>query len=130
MKRVMGLAAAVAAVGVGWSGQVAADPPRATGGTTLEQVVESLDRNANGCIDREEGRNYTSRRFHALDTNGDSSIDAAEAPPGAEESTDARPVSLEQWQDAYRARFTEVDVDRSGCITLDELKTRPAAGGR
>src|SRR6478672_11384509 len=56
-----------------------APPP--IGMLPTDKVVEMLDRNGNGCVDLEEGRNYTSRRFHLLDKNADGSLDATEAPP-------------------------------------------------
>ena len=68
-----------------------APPP--IGSLPADKVVGMLDRNGNGCVDLEEGRNYTSRRFHLLDKNGDASLDATEAPPGPGETTESRPIS-------------------------------------
>ena len=99
-----------------------AAPPSGT-----DKVVERLDRNGNGCVDLEEGRNYTSRRFHLLDKNGDATLDAAEAPPGPGETDNDRPISLADWQDAYSARFASLDGDGNGCLGTAELDAGRAA---
>ena len=102
-----------------------ASPP--IGALPVEKVVEMLDRNGNGCVDIEEGRNYTSRRLHQLDKNGDGTLDAVEAPPGPGETDNSRPISLEEWQDAYTARFTSFDSDGNGCLTTAEVEAGRAA---
>ena len=97
-----------------------APPP--IGSLPTDKVVEMLDRNGNGCVDLEEGRNYTSRRFHLLDKNGDATLDAAEAPPGPGETDNNRPISLADWQDAYSARFASFDGDGNGCLGTTEVE--------
>jgi hypothetical protein len=87
----------------------------------LKDIMSSLDRNQNGCIEEEEGRNYTSRRFHLMDSNGDGQLDASEAPPAADDTTAMRPIGVEAWQDAYHARFGALDADASGCLSPDEI---------
>lgn len=101
--------------------------PPPIGTIPLDDVLATLDRNGNGCIDLEEGRNYVSRRFHALDRNDDDRIDAVEAPPMAGETSSSRPIDLADWQDAYHARFDAFDTDHSGCLGLDEIKAGRAA---
>ena len=86
-----------------------------------DKAIEMLDRNGNGCVDLEEGRNYTSRRFHALDKNADGTLDATEAPAGAGE------ISLGDWQDAYSARFASLDSDGNGCLGSAEVDAGRAA---
>lgn len=108
-------------------GVAAADAPPAIGSIEPAALVKQLDRNANGCLDLEEGRNYTSRRFHALDANDDDVLDATEAPPLAGEPSAARPISIEAWQDAYTARFTGFDADSSGCLSAEEIARGRAA---
>ena len=130
MKPAVVMAAMFAAAATGWPVQADAKQPPPIGAIPLADVLEVLDRNANGCVDLEEGRNYTSRRFHALDRNGDGSIDAAEAPPGPDETTNDRPITLNDWQDAYHARFASVDADGSGCLSLQEIQDGRAKGGR
>jgi len=110
----------------------AADTPPAIGSIEPATLVQQLDRNANGCLDLEEGRNYASRRFHALDANGDNVLDAAEAPPLPGEPSAARPVGIEAWQDAYTTRFTAFDADANGCLSAEEItqgRAAAAAGG-
>jgi len=94
-----------------------------------DKAVGMLDRNGNGCVDLEEGRNYTSRRFHQLDANTDGTLDAAEAPPGPGETIESRPISLADWQDAYSARFASLDGDGNGCLGAAELDAGRAAHG-
>jgi hypothetical protein len=133
MKPVFALAAALAAVSWVHAAPVGAKGPPPIGGIPLGDVLATLDRNGNGCIDLEEGRNYVSRRFHALDRNDDDSIDAVEAPPMAGETSQSRPIGLADWQDAYHARFDAFDADRSGCLSLDEIeagRSAADAGGR
>lgn len=88
----------------------------------IDDLLSTLDRNGNGCIDLEEGRNYTSRRFHAYDANEDDTIDASELPPAPGETTNDRPITIAAWQDAYHARFDRFDTDASGCLSLDEVR--------
>ena len=127
--------AVIATLGVGLlqaSTTAAQDAPRPIGTIPLQDILTQLDRNGNGCIDLEEGRNYVSRRFHNMDRNGDGSLDAAEAPPGPGETTNDRPISIQQWQDAYGARFDSFDTTRDGCLSLDEIaagRAALAAGG-
>lgn len=117
-------AALLACMGIAQA-QKKAPPP--IGALPLDKVIDMLDRNGNGCIDLEEGRNYTSRRYHALDANHDGMLDAAEAPPGPMETTPERPISLEAWQDAYTARFASFDKDGSGCLSRDEIEAGRAS---
>lgn len=102
-----------------------ASPP--IGSLPTDKVVSMLDRNGNGCVDLEEGRNYTSRRFHQLDRNADGSLDATEAPPGPGETDNDRPISLADWQDAYSARFASFDSDGNGCLGTAEVEAGRAA---
>ena len=122
MKAVV-VSAVAAAVGVlGWSLPSRADAPPNLASMPPSEVVSTLDRNGNGCVDLEEGRNYASRRFHALDRNHDGSLDAEEAPLGPGEGADSRPLSAHAWQDAYHARFDSIDSDRSGCLSPQEIE--------
>ena len=105
------------------------DPPP-IGALPIETMVEQLDRNGNGCVDLEEGRNYVSRRFHQIDRNDDDTLDATEAPPGPDETTNTRPISLVDWQDAYSARFTSFDSDGNGCLVKAEVEAGRAKGGQ
>lgn len=123
MKAVIVSAVAIAAVVLGWSTPSRADDPPAIGAIPLSEILSTLDRNGNGCVDLEEGRNYASRRFHALDRNHDASLDAEEAPPGPEEAAGSRPISIADWQDAYHARFAANDADGSGCLSLQEIES-------
>ena len=102
-----------------------ASPPIGT--LSTDKAIEMLDRNGNGCVDLEEGRNYTSRRFHQLDRNADGILDATEAPPGPGETDNDRPISLADWQDAYSARFASFDSDGNGCLTPAEVEAGRAA---
>lgn len=95
--------------------------PPPIGSFPADKVVGMLDRNGNGCVDLEEGRNYTSRRFHALDKNADGTLDATEAPAGAGE------ISLADWQDAYTARFASFDSDGNACLSQQEVEAGRAA---
>jgi hypothetical protein len=132
MKAVVVSALATLAM-LGWSSPSRADAPPALASMPPSDVVSTLDRNGNGCVDLEEGRNYASRRFHALDRNHDGSLDAEEAPPGPGDAADSRPVSIQAWQDAYHARFDSIDSDRNGCLSPQEIEAGRAAnpqGGR
>lgn len=100
---------------------MAADSPPPIGSIPPEALIQRLDRNGNGCLDLEEGRNYVSRRFHALDANGDGVIDAIEAPPQPGETSASRPIGIEAWQDAYTHRFRRFDTDGNGCLTVEEI---------
>lgn len=117
--------AAAAALSVAFAASPGRPPP--IGAIPVPELITRLDRNGNGCVDLEEGRNYTSRRFHALDRNGDETLDAVEAPPGADETTNSRPITLADWQDAYQARFDSFDTDRSGCLSPAEIEAGRAA---
>jgi hypothetical protein len=121
MKAVVVSAMATVAM-LGWSSPSRADAPRALASMPPSEVVSTLDRNGNGCVDLEEGRNYASRRFHALDRNRDGSLDAEEAPPGPGDAADSRPLSAHAWQDAYHARFDSIDSDRNGCLSPQEIE--------
>lgn len=99
----------------------AADDPSSLKTAPVEEIMSKLDRNQNGCIEEEEGRNYASRRFHLMDSNGDGQLDASEAPPAPGDSTSMRPIDVEAWQDAYHARFHSVDSDDNGCLTPEEI---------
>jgi hypothetical protein len=112
---------------LGASMAMAEDSPPPIGTIPLDDVIAQLDRNGNGCVDLEEGRNYTSRRFHALDANADGTLDAVEAPPGPSETTNDRPISVAAWQDAYTARFERFDGNSDGCLTTDEVAAGRAA---
>lgn len=101
----------------------AEQPMPAIGEIPADELLSTLDRNGNGCVDLEEGRNYVSRRFHSLDANDDNTIDASELPPGPGETTNARPISLAAWQDAYHERFDRFDTDASGCLSVEEVNT-------
>ncbi|GAB3735077.1 hypothetical protein GCM10028794_14160 [Silanimonas algicola] len=105
----------------------AADAPPAIGNIEPEALVQQLDRNGSGCLDVEEGRNFTSRRFHALDANDDGVLDATEAPPLPGEPSAARPIGIEAWQDADVARFTSFDADGSAFRNADEITRGRAA---
>lgn len=122
MNAVVVSALSAAMLALGWSSPSRADVPPSLASMPPSEVVSTLDRNGNGCVDLEEGRNYASRRFHALDRNHDGSLDAEEAPPGPGEGADSRPVSLHAWQDAYHARFDSIDSDRSGCLSSQEIE--------
>lgn len=105
-------------------------PPQSLGAIPLDKVIAQLDRNGNGCVDHEEGRNYVSRRFHLLDRNHDNTLDATEAPPGPGETSNDRPIALGDWQDAYHARFDSYDTNRDRCLSQDEIAAgRAAAAG-
>jgi hypothetical protein len=105
----------------------AKDPPRPIGAIPLDQVIAQLDRNGNGCVDHEEGRNYVSRRFHLLDRNHDNALDATEAPHGPGESSADRRISLSDWQDAYHLRFDGYDTNHDRCLSQDEIAAGRAA---
>lgn len=132
MRRVL---AVIAIVGIGalhaqaLSAKAASgeSPPQSLGAIPLDKVVAQLDRNGNGCVDHEEGRNYVSRRFHLLDRNGDNTLDATEAPPGPGETSNDRPIALSDWQDAYHARFESYDTNRDRCLSQDEIAAGRAA---
>ena len=132
MRRVL---AVIAILGIGVlrahaaaaQGASAESAPQPIGAIPLDQVITQLDRNGNGCVDHEEGRNYVSRRFHLLDRNGDNTLDATEAPPGPGETSTDRPISLNDWQDAYHARFDSYDTNRDRCLTQDEIAAGRAA---
>ena len=132
MMLVVSRAAAIAATLALCAGSAQAqkkDPPP-IGAIPVETMVEQLDRNGNGCVDLEEGRNYVSRRFHQIDRNDDDILDAVEAPPGPDETTNTRPIPLADWQDAYTARFTSFDTDANGCLTKAEVEAGRAKGGQ
>lgn len=120
--------AAIAASAMIFSMAVHAQSPKPGKGDAVENAINGLDRNGNGCVDFEEGRNYSSRRFHALDKNGDGMLDLAEAPLVAGETSSSRPLSLNDWADAYPARFAAVDTDGDGCLSAKEMRvSMPAA---
>jgi Ca2+-binding EF-hand superfamily protein len=111
----------------------AQQPMQPIGQLPIDELLTTLDRNGNGCIDLEEGRNYTSRRFHAYDANEDDIIDATELPPAPGETTNDRPITIAAWQDAYHARFDRFDTDANGCLSLEEVeagRASLAAGGQ
>jgi hypothetical protein len=132
MKPVVSRVAAIAATLAVCAGaaQVQKKSPPPIGAIPVETMVEQLDRNGNGCVDLEEGRNYVSRRFHQIDRNDDDILDAVEAPPGPDETTNTRPIPLADWQDAYTARFTSFDTDANGCLTKGEVEAGRAKGGQ
>ncbi len=99
----------------------AADDPPSLRALPVDDVMSNLDRNQNGCIEEEEGRNYASRRFHSLDANSDGELDASEAPPAPDDAQAMRPISVEAWQDAYRERFNAIDSDANGCLAPQEI---------
>lgn len=100
----------------------AKDQNPATSGDPVLDTIHQIDRNGNGCVDAEEGRNYSARRFHALDKNGDEQLDASEAPLVPGEDAGSRPISLAAWADAYPHRFAAIDTDGNGCLTEQEIR--------
>lgn len=113
---------ALAALAMTCSMAVHAQSAKPAKGDSVENTIKSLDRNGNGCVDLEEGRNYSSRRFHALDKNGDGMLDLAEAPLLPGETSSSRPVSLNDWADAYQVRFGAVDTNGDGCLSEQEMR--------
>lgn len=126
MKAVITCAAGLAATLLLCAGSVQAQTSKKAVGAS-EDIFKTIDRNANGCIDMEEGRNYASRRFHALDKNADDSLDATEAPLRAGESASDRPINVDEWQDAYSARFNALDSDGNHCLDQKEVDAARAA---
>ncbi len=122
MTRVARFGAALAALAVVCSMAVHAQSTKPAKGDAVESTIRGIDRNGNGCVDLEEGRNYSSRRFHALDKNGDGMLDLAEAPLLPGEASSSRPVSLNDWADAYPVRFAAVDTDGDGCVGPQEIR--------
>lgn len=114
--------AALAALAMVFSMAVHAQSSKPGKTDAVENAIDGLDRNGNGCVDFEEGRNYSSRRFHALDKNGDGMLDLAEAPLVAGETSSSRPLSLNDWADAYPARFAAVDTDGDRCLSAKEMR--------
>ena len=123
MTRVTRFGVALAALAMVGSMAVHAQSSKPAKGDAAENTIKGIDRNGNGCVDLEEGRNYSSRRFHALDKNGDGMLDLAEAPLLPGETSSSRPVSLNDWADAYPVRFAAVDTDGNGCLSPQEMRT-------
>lgn len=86
-------------------------------------TLDKLDRNGNGCLDLEEGRNFSSRQFHHLDKDGNGTLEGKEVPPGG----DARALTLDAWQDAYSAGFAQADSNGNGCLEPAELQASRSA---
>lgn len=81
------------------------------GGPWLEALFDSMDRNQNGKISREELDRHSGARFQAMDGNADGVVDP-------EEFAVAVLLPLQKTIDR---RFALLDRDGNGRITEDEL---------
>jgi hypothetical protein len=106
---------------------LAAPSPDPMGSVPIQTLMGALDRDASDCISVEEGRNYTSRRFHSLDRDLDGRLDGDEAPLGPMEVAEDRPITLQDWQDAYHAQFDRLDTDGDLCLSPAEVTQGRAA---
>lgn len=87
---------------------------------TPQQYLALMDLNGDGRISLAEYRDYMSRRFRAMDRDGDGALRDDELPvPGA------RPVRLADYLESLRQAFLRQDLDGNGYLDVRELASPP-----
>lgn len=97
-----------------------------------------LDANNDGAVTRAEAAavlgDRAERRFDRMDINGDGSITADEAKNARGKHKGGKrrhggqakgPVTLQQMQERAADRFTRIDADQNGVVTLEEAQNAP-----
>ncbi len=106
------------------AGKKAGDPaPDAA--TTVQRILARMDRDNNGQVGFEEYRNAMTRRFHAVDKNGDGVLQANELPEEwvVVNASDipANGMGLEAFAEHMRSSFASFDANHDGSLDNDEL---------
>lgn len=87
---------------------------------TPQQYLALMDLNGDGRISLAEYRDYMSRRFRAMDRDGDGVLRGDELPvPGT------RPVRLADYLESLRQAFLRQDLDGNGYLDVRELASPP-----
>lgn len=93
--------------------------------TTVQRILARMDRDNDGKVGFEEYRNAMTRRFHAVDKNGDGALEVDELPEEwvVVNAADipATGMSLENFSDHMRSSFDSFDANKDGSLDNDEL---------
>lgn len=91
--------------------------------TSTQQLLKRMDRNNDGKVSFEEYRNAVSRRFHALDRDGDGLLQDSEIPPEwrVGEAGGAGALTHEEFAAHLPTVFREFDRNQDGQLDHDEL---------
>ena len=91
--------------------------------TSTQQLLKRMDRNNDGKVSFEEYRNAVSRRFHALDRDGDGLLQDSEIPPEwrVGEADGAGALTHEAFAAHLPTVFREFDRNQDGQLDHDEL---------
>lgn len=115
----------VPALGAQEAGTKTAAPAADDHTTTVQRILALMDRDNNSRIGFEEYRNAMTRRFHAVDKNGDGALEVDELPEEwvVVNASDipATGMSLEDFSEHMRSSFTSFDTNQDGSLDNDEL---------
>jgi Ca2+-binding EF-hand superfamily protein len=127
MQRICLATALFALVSVSASSAVAAEKKAAPAApaTSVQRILQRMDRDNNGQVGFEEYRNAMTRRFHAVDKNADGALQASEIPPEwvVVDAADvpAAGLALDAFADHMRASFNSFDANHDNSLDHDEL---------
>ncbi|MGH8026568.1 MAG: EF-hand domain-containing protein [Pseudoxanthomonas sp.] len=93
--------------------------------TSVERILQRMDRDNDGKLSFEEYRNAMTRRFHRLDADGDGFLAQKEIPKewlavGAADLADGK-VSAEEFASGLRPAFDGFDLDNDNSLNNEEL---------
>lgn len=93
--------------------------------TTVQRILQRMDRNNDGKVSFEEYRNAMTRRFHAVDKDGDGALEANERPAEwvvvKESDIPATGMTLEAFSAHMHASFAGFDANSDGQLDQTEL---------
>lgn len=95
--------------------------------TTVQRILQRMDRDNDGKVGFEEYRNAMTRRFHAVDRNADGALQADELPPEwvVVDAADipAGGMGLDGFSGHMRSSFAGFDANHDGNLDNEELTT-------
>ncbi|SEM45728.1 EF-hand domain pair [Pseudoxanthomonas sp. GM95] len=93
--------------------------------TTVQRILERMDRNVDGSVSFEECRNTLMRHFVLADVNHDGTLQADEIPPEwtatGQLTLKNGALPLKDFADSLRPTFDSFDTNHDGQLDTDEL---------